>query len=394
MDFFRRADWIYADRAMAVLRVLALLNIAAVIWMIATSTGGVDANGFLLGTDFLSFWTTAHMLVAGGNPYDVAAHIAEQRTFFISESGFTAFFYPPTFLPFLLPLGWLGYFPALALWLSATGALFVLTVRAWWRRFDCQGQFWLVVLAFPGEWICITHGQTSFLLAALLGAGTLLVDRRPWLAGFLIGLATIKPQFGILIPFVLLATGQWRVIGGAVIGAALLALAATLVAGAGVWQAWLAIGDIANSSMINGQIGFAKMQSPFAAIRLLGGSVELAYAVQAVMSLAVLGALVLAGRRNGWSLGLGATMLAGTLVATPFVLDYDMVLSAFPLIYLAGTGFRPWEKFIAAMIFIVPLFGRIIGLHLGVPLAAPMLLIFFALLVRRQFSPEDPNPTQ
>lgn len=171
MDFFRRADWIHADRAMAVLRVLALLNIAAVIWMIATSTGGVDANGFLLGTDFLSFWTTAHMLVAGGNPYDVAAHIAEQRTFFISESGFTAFFYPPTFLPFLLPLGWLGYFPALALWLSATGALFVLTVRAWWRRFDCQGQFWLVVLAFRGSGYASHMGKPVSCLPHCWGRG-------------------------------------------------------------------------------------------------------------------------------------------------------------------------------------------------------------------------------
>lgn len=398
MDFFRTADWIHEDRASAVLRILALVNIAAAVWIVVTSSGGVDANGFLLGTDFLSFWTTGHMLVAGDNPYDVSAHIAAQQSYFLSEDGFTAFFYPPTFLPFILPLGWLGYFPALVLWLVVTGALFLVTVRAWWRQCEVKGPFWLVALAFPAVWICITHGQTSFLLSSFLGAGVLMIERRPWLAGFLIGLATIKPQFGILVPFVLLATSQWRVIGGAVLGAASLGALATLVGGIGVWQAWAQIGEVANASMINGQIGFAKMQSTFAAIRLLGGSVEFAYAGQAVVSLAVVAALIIAGRRNGWSLGLGAAMLAGTLVATPFVLDYDLILCAFPLMYLTGTGFRQWEKFVAAMIFLVPLFSRPVGMHFELPLGAPLLIVLFVLLIGRQFSerraasPEAPIP--
>ena len=43
-----------------------------------------------------------------------------------------------------------------------------------------------------------------------------LIDRRPWLAGVLIGCLAYKPQFGLLIPLVLVASGRWRVFAAAV----------------------------------------------------------------------------------------------------------------------------------------------------------------------------------
>jgi uncharacterized membrane protein len=36
-------------------------------------------------------------------------------------------------------------------------------------------------------------------------AASVLADRRPWLAGALLGLATFNPQLGLLIPIALLA---------------------------------------------------------------------------------------------------------------------------------------------------------------------------------------------
>lgn len=54
-----------------------------------------------------------------------------------------------------------------------------------------------------------TFGQNSFLTAALLGGSLLLLDKRPIVAGVLIGLLSYKPQFGLLIPLVLVATGRW-----------------------------------------------------------------------------------------------------------------------------------------------------------------------------------------
>jgi hypothetical protein len=112
----------------------AALNVAAVAMLAATLRDGVDRNGFLLGTDFLSFWTAGRLLRQQADVYDQAAHIAAQQAYFVQADAFTAFFYPPTFLPFCWPLGWLAYFPALALWLAMTGTLFVFAVAVLARR--------------------------------------------------------------------------------------------------------------------------------------------------------------------------------------------------------------------------------------------------------------------
>ena len=43
------------------------------------------------------------------------------------------------------------------------------------------------------------------------------------------------------------------------------------------------------------------------------------------------------------------------------VLDYDMALLAFPLIWLAGSGFGPWEKSVAALTFVAAAFAPAAG---------------------------------
>ncbi len=53
-------------------------------------------------------------------------------------------------------------------------------------------------------------GQNSTWTAALSGSGLSLLERRPLLAGGLLGLLIYKPQLGLLIPVALLAGRHWR----------------------------------------------------------------------------------------------------------------------------------------------------------------------------------------
>jgi glycosyl transferase family 87 len=383
LQFFRDANWLGPARARAYLWLLAATSVVLLLFLVVTARAGVDRNGFLLGTDFLSFWTAGRMLVGGADVYDTAAHIAAQRQYYAAAGGYTAFFYPPPFLLAVYPLGFLPYFAALALWLAATGAAYCAVVRLWLQSCAVHWPVWLLAVAFPPVLITVTHGQTSFLVAALLGAGVLWIGPRPILAGVCFGLATIKPQFGLLVPVLLLVTGQWRVIAVAAATAVALALTVTLLFGMHVWSDWLEVSHAARTALEQGSVGFAKMQSPFAGARLLGASVTGAYLLQAVIGVAVAGALAWAGWRRGYSLALGAAMLVGALLATPFVLDYDLVLLAFPLIYLAGVGFRTWEKLIAALAFIMPLFARPVGMQLGIPTVPLLLIPLFVVLVGR-----------
>jgi hypothetical protein len=381
--FLREARWLGPERVRVYLWVFAIVNMATLIILLATSHAGVDRNGFLLGTDFLSFWTAGRMLHTGANLYDAVAHIAAQQTFYRQESSYTAFFYPPPFLPICYPLGFLSYFPALVAWLTVTGAVFLAVARLWLRKVGIDRPLLLLAAAFPPVLITVTHGQTSFLVAALLGLGALSVRERPTVAGICFGLATIKPQFGILVPFVLLATGEWRVIAAAVASAVVFALLTTFAFGAEVWPHWLAVSRAAEAAMDQGAVGFGKMQSAFAAARLLGAPIDIAYGQQALVTLGVVGSVAWAGWRTGYTFALASAMLAGSLLVTPFVLDYDTILLAFPLVWLAGSGFRPWEKITALLAFVAPAVARPLALQADLPIMPLVLIALFIVLVRR-----------
>lgn len=383
IDFFRQANWLDAGRAGGYRWLLALLNMALLAFLVLTSRNGVDRNGFLLGTDFLSFWTAGHMLHEGGNVYDGAAHAAAQQRYFTQDGAYTAFYYPPAFLPVCHVLGFLGYFPALAAWLLATGGAYAAAVRLWFARLAPGRYHWTAIVALPPVLIAVTHGQTSFMAAALLGLGALLVPERPVLAGILLGLATIKPQFGLLVPLVLVLTRQWTVMAVAALSAVALSLVATLAFGMDIWRDWLAGMGPATAALENGAIGYAKMQSLFAAAKLMGASTQLAYGLQAALSGFVAIAIGVAAWRRRYGAMLASAMLAGSLLTTPFMLDYDLVLLAFPLIALLGSGFRPWEKSVAALVFIAPVLARPLAEATGVPIMPPLLIALFVLLVRR-----------
>jgi len=382
LDWLRLANWLNAPRIRGYLIIIACVNLAVLAWTVATAHGGVDRNGFLLGTDFLSFWAASSLSHHHGNVYDIAAHIAEQKKINFTPGEFVAFFYPPPFLLYCWPLAWLGYFQALAVWLVVTGAAYFAAVRLWLGRLP-----WYAFAAFPPVLLTITHGQTSFLIAALIGAGAWLVRSKPLLAGALFGLAVIKPQFGLLIPLVLVLTGEWRVIWAAAATAAMLAGITTLAFGTHIWADWLAISGPASTAMENGSIGYAKMQSPFAAAMLLGAPLKLAYGLQTLIALGVAAALAKASWRQTFSPELAAAMITGALLTTPFVLDYDFTLLAFPLALLATRPSLPWERIIGALLFVGTIVARPLGMHLGVPVMPVLLVALFGLLVRRAVKP-------
>lgn len=375
----RTGAWLHPQRVRVYLWLLTIANAASLAWLVLSARGGLDPQGRLLGTDFVSFWAAGQVVHGGGNPYDMAVHRAAESVVWPHQDGYTAFFYPPLFLLWCWPLGLTGYFTALAGWLATTLAAWLLMVRQWAGRID-----WLVVIAFPPLLVSITHGQTSLLLAALLGGGFLFAARgQAGLAGVLFGLAAFKPQFGMLVPVVLLAARQWRVIGWA--GLTLLATAALATAafGAGIWGQWLAAAGPAQAAMAQGAVGFGKMQSLFAALRLLGASVTVAYAAQLVVTV---GVAALVGRlawRKGLTLAVGAATLVGALLATPFVLDYDFALLAFPLILIARGEALPWERSVGVLAFAVGAFARPLGVALGLPVAPLVIAALFVVMLRR-----------
>ncbi|HEX2654113.1 MAG TPA: DUF2029 domain-containing protein, partial [Xanthobacteraceae bacterium] len=82
-----------------------------------------------------------------------------------------------------------------------------------------------------------------------------------------------------------------------------------------------------------------------------------------------------------------AMLVVATVIATPYVLDYDLVVLALPIAWLTALGlregFRPWEKITLLAVWLLPIFSRLIGTALGVPVA-PFLLAWFMVLILRR----------
>ena len=71
------------------------------------------------------------------------------------------------------------------------------------------------LLAAPAVFINAVGGQNGTWTAALFGGGLSLLERRPLLAGGLLGLLIYKPQLALLIPVALLAGRHWRAFAAA-----------------------------------------------------------------------------------------------------------------------------------------------------------------------------------
>ena len=221
----------------------------------------------------------------------------------------------------------------------------------------------LLALAFPAVLINVGHGHNGFLTAALLGGGLVILDRRPLLAGILFGLMAYKPQFGLMIPIALAAGGYWRTFAAAAATAVLLTLVTTLVFGVQVWHAFFVGAEFTRTVVLEqGDTGWHKIQSIFSWARMWGAPVPLAYAIQGAATLvfAMASAWLWHGKAP-YPLKAAGLCLAAIL-ATPYTLDYDMMVLAPAIAFLAADGmargFGPWEKTALAALWLVPLVAR------------------------------------
>jgi hypothetical protein len=360
---------------------------AALAATFATASGTVDAWGRPLGTDFSQMWTAGRMALDGhaASAYDWGEHHAVQRlTHGRADIPFYGFHYPPLFLLVAAPVAALPYVPALIVWQAATlcAAIWLVT------RIVPSRDTMLVALGCPVVFVCLAHGHNGFLTAFLLGGGLLWLERRPWLAGALLGLLAYKPQFGLIIPLVLVAGGHWRAMAGATLAVLAAGAMTLLLWGVEPWQAFLAsLGPTQSVVLEQGGIGWHKIQSAFAAVRAWHGSIGLAYGAQAAVALFAVAANIWLWRTGQPRELRNAGLMIGALLVTPYSLDYDtvviLVAMAFFVAFALREGFQPWERTILAVAWIMPGAGRQIAEATLLPAGFLTMAVLFVLVLRR-----------
>jgi hypothetical protein len=384
----RDGAWLDASRLRVYPWMLLGAYLLAAALYIGTSHGLIDSNGKPLGPDFVDVYAASQMAHAGHPAaiYDWNKHRAAEQALF-GGIPYYGWHYPPFFLLMALPLAAIPYGWSLLVYLAATFAGYAATL---WRIVKPDRHALLLALAFPGVFANAIHGQNGFLTVALLGSGLLLMEARPWIAGVALGLLVYKPQFAGIALLMPLVTGRGRVLASAALTIAVLACATVALFGVDTWRAFFASTTLTRTIVLEqGSTGWERIQSVFAAVRMLGGGIGFAYAVQGVVALAAIAGSIWAWRTELPFELRAAILCLATLLVTPYLLDYDLVLLALPIAWLAldgrASGFLPWEKTVLSALWLLPLVSRAVGAAVHMPLGAPMLMLGFAIAMRRAY---------
>jgi hypothetical protein len=364
--------------------ILLAIEIAVFLFMAAGTHGLVVPLAKPTSTDFVSFYA-AGSLANAGTPefaYDRAAHYAAEERAAAVGIDYNFFFYPPPFLLLCAILAHLPYIAAFVIFEAASLALYLFVARH--IVGDRDRAILVCLLAFPPVLWTLGLGQNAFLTAGLFGAATLLVDRRPVLAGLFFGALCYKPHFGLLVPVALAAGSHWRAFAAAFLSAAALCLLSLALFGWEVWHDYLVAAVASPAVYQSGRISFTGFVNPFGAVLLLGGTPAMAYAAQAtaILAAASLVAYVWYARL---SLPVrAATLAAATLIAAPVALFYDLMLAAVAaawLLRIDGTHCAAeWEKLALAVLLLLTLNPRSLSEMTQLPIG-PLVTLGFAAFV-------------
>lgn len=366
---------------------LTVYIIAAIAWM-SQVTDLLDPRQKPIGYDFITFWGASWLALQGNaaDVFDAAKMFAAEKVAVPGSDKVFLWHYPPTFLAMVLPLSLIPYIWSYLIWTTGTFAGYAWVVR----KMAPQPQTLLLLSAFPGTFMNFFHGQNGFLTAALFGGAMLVLERRPVVAGILIGLLSYKPHFGLLLPLALLCGRHWTSFfwaAGTSVAFAALSVAAF---GVDIWEAFWDNATLARSVVEDGLVRWAKIPSTFAALRLAGADSSVAYAAQIAIGVCIAATVGIVWWRRPPLPLRAATLVTGTLAATPYLFDYDFALLAIPIALITMDGYlrgwKAWERPVLVIAWVMPLVSTGIAELINVQIGPACVLALFVIAARRALS--------
>ncbi len=380
-------------------RLLLLLQILGFAFMVAGTHGAFGPQPVPpTTTDFASFYT-AGFLANHNRPeaaYDQAAHRAAEFQTVAAGVEEKRFVNPPIFLLICAPLAKLPYHLAFVLFESATFAAWL----ALGTHIAGGGPSAAMLLAaIPSVWWVLGWGQNSFLSASLLAVGTLLVSRRPWVAGAAFGAICFKPHLAMLVPVALITGCHWRAVIAAVATVVTLSTMSVVCFGTATWKAFFSLALHARPS-VGADRDLAAHTDIGSALRLLGAPLTAGWAVQIA---AVFGSAVFVAWSWRRTRGSGsddgdvcplakAGLIAGTLAAAPFLLFYDLAIASLAAAWIAqdaqrhGWAHRDVAVFTALTALDLVAYPAAACLHIDTGALVPLILMWLIIQRTRQRS--------
>ena len=298
------------------------------------------------GQDWVVFHTAAALARAGdwqtlADPQAFTDTLNRTHAaWFAAPLVFHPWVYPPVTLVLALAFGWLPYPLSLMAFLSVSLSALLAALWPWMPDRKDRALLAGGVLLCPATAFTLGAGQLSFLIAAFVVAGVRWLPSRPALAGAVLGLLCIKPQFAPLIPVALVAGRHWRAVGGAAASVTGLVVLSIVFGGLHPWEDWLRLAFGVNPAQA-GLVHAVRIydQSVHTCLLILGVSSNLA-AMGQLLALAISALCVWRAFARPMQAELRLiVLLCATIFGAPHVGGYDHVLVAVActIALLAGT---------------------------------------------------------
>lgn len=270
----------------------------AIVAVAVSSVGLVAAWIYLgrIGTDFGVYWRTANLPL-----------------FWAYWHGHEfPFPYAPTMLLWISPLKLLPQWPAFAMWVALSVGAMACATRPYLTRRET-----ILLLLSPPLVAGFATGQVSVVLASLMlwaiGTPSRLV------AGIAFGvIASIKPQLVVMAPLLFVLNGDWRAIFGAVITLTGIVIAALLSFGTSPWLEW--VGSLSDFRFTLNTAGIIGASPSLAGQAEWWGFSPVPFLILGT----ALGVALVAACRNGSPMEKCAAIGAGSILASPYALTYDL----------------------------------------------------------------------
>ena len=291
--------------------------------------------------------------------------------------------YPPVYLLLVLPFAKLPVAASLAL-----SQVTQFAALAWALRKFAPNKSYLFfaagALLAPAASNNVIAGSNAVLVAALIVGGIASLEKKPLLAGALLGLMIFKPQFFPLLPVALIAAKQGRAFAAMCASAILFTLLSMAVFGPMLWLDWVNV--YLHPQQVSGvnatDWGHVWDDSVATCVALLGAPRWLAIGAQVFAAVIAFWAVVrVFVTRHPAQL---PVLLCATLLASPHVSNYDLILlaiAALALVRWAAPNTRPLWLMLPLAAYAAPIFNPPKAMPLG--LVTPLILVAVMLFLLR-----------
>jgi len=315
----------------------------------------IHRRGVVFGSDFMNMWHFGKAALSDvpGLWYDNALYNAHLQTH-IADYPEQYLSYPPHVMLLAAPFGLMGYKTALAVFCSLSALCYYYATRDIFKTGIMRLALWVM----PTIALTLVAGQLSVLLAAAFIVIFRTLDSRPWIAGLLIALMTVKPQIGFIFPVFLLATGRYKVFGFASLFSVIFIGSSVAIYGVSVWEMFLQtrIGEQMELLLHIHPMTRGWMPSVAVNAGIAGFGPQAMGVIHIAAALMAIGFMIWGVRQTGDKFLQYALFLTVSFVATPYLMIYDTVIlgwMALILVMFYGVD-RADRTFYRAFIIMIP----------------------------------------